>query len=342
MEGAMWTKVEEDFLKSSMELTILEICNKLGRTRDAVCKRLSLLGLHRHKPFTRKEDYFIEDNYYLLTWDEMSSALGRAVGSIRRRARSLGLSDSDRNLKIQEKVQGWYSYKEDYFSTPNLENSYWAGFLAADGNVQITHKENGAIRRTLQLALSSKDRQHIEKFCGVLLYTGPIRDYTTKESKYKDKVVRASQMSGIRVNITEDMVVDLKRNFNVVPKKSLILEPPNLIDRSLILSYCVGLLDGDGTLSRTRSRESVFWYISFNGTKKVLEFIKSNLDIWFPHTSPYSKVSCVRPTPYNVFNYKIKGERAIRIADSMLEIDIPRLSRKWEPYMEDRGYEKKI
>lgn len=342
MGRKVWTEKQEKFLKDNMELSIIEVCEILGKTRDSVVQKLSRLGLHRRQPFTRKEDRFIEDNYYILTWDEMSLKLDRPTGSIRHRAESLGLKDEGRNLKIQRKVQGWYSFNEDYFSKPNLNNSYWAGLLAADGNINKITRANGSHRWTLQLVLHSKDREHILKFSRAIEYTGPVRDYVTKEREYKGKLIKSSPMSQIRINITEKVVMDLKNNFNIIPAKSLILEPPNLGDKKLILSYCIGLLDGDGTLSRTNSRDSIFWYLSFNGTRGVLEFVKTHFDFSFPHSSPFCKPACVNDTPYNMCNYKIKGERALRIADNMLRINTPRLSRKWEPYVEDRRHEKEI
>lgn len=39
-----------------------------------------------------------------------------------------------------------YSYNDNYFRTPNLENSYWAGFIAADGCVYKGHTGCGEQR----------------------------------------------------------------------------------------------------------------------------------------------------------------------------------------------------
>ena len=44
-----------------------------------------------------------------------------------------------------------YTKNEDFFSVPNLTNSYWAGFIAADGH--LTSK--GA---TLQINIQARDR----------------------------------------------------------------------------------------------------------------------------------------------------------------------------------------
>ena len=59
-------------------------------------------------------------------------------------------------------------------------------------------------------------------------------------------------------------------DHGVVPKKSLILEPPK-IDSEFYLPYIMGYFDGDGTIYKTNSNTE--FTIGFIGSKATIEWI---------------------------------------------------------------------
>src|SRR5690606_13503507 len=53
----------------------------------------------------------------------------------------------------------------------------------------------------------------------------------------------------IRYNIYSDIWFDdLYKFWNILPNKTLYLNPPNITDLNLCLSYIIGLIDGDGSI----------------------------------------------------------------------------------------------
>ena len=53
-----------------------------------------------------------------------------------------------------------YNKNHDFFTVPNKLNSYWAGFIAADGCVTGKH--------ILAIKLSEKDKEHLQKIATLL------------------------------------------------------------------------------------------------------------------------------------------------------------------------------
>ena len=73
-----------------------------------------------------------------------------------------------------------YTQNENFFSEPNDKNSYWAGFIAADGGIEKTSNR-------LRIGLSIKDRELLEVFAQQVEFTGPITDYTSSFNKNTKK-----------------------------------------------------------------------------------------------------------------------------------------------------------
>lgn len=69
-----------------------------------------------------------------------------------------------------------YVHNRNFFHTPDTDNSYWAGFLAADGTVQPANQ-------AIVLNLAQKDVLHVEAFKAATHFTGPVR-YQSKTKSY--------------------------------------------------------------------------------------------------------------------------------------------------------------
>lgn len=143
-----------------------------------------------------------------------------------------------------------YSADENFFEVPNVINSYWAGFLAADGCIS---------NNTIILEIHNKDEQHITKFCSSIKYNGAIY-----RRKNRDMV-----SVGIR---SHKIISDLGYNFNIIPRKAKVLLPPNITNKGNIRSFIRGYIDGDGCYS------DKYNLISVRGTKEMLLWMKNNLN----------------------------------------------------------------
>jgi len=198
-----------------------------------------------------------------------------------------------------------YCANKEFFAVPNMLNSYWAGFLAADGNIR-PH------RKRISVKLHIKDASHLEKFREALEYTG--------------KVYRYEKDASLEIACPE-MADDLVRNFNVTPKKSFTLEPPFLTDEDMICAFIVGLIDGDGSIT---IKDAIRHYprIAIYGTQAILKWVQTYFDKWSPITNYKRSEVCFVPQ-HNLYAYRIGATRAINMGKKLMQPDLPRLERKW-------------
>ena len=204
-----------------------------------------------------------------------------------------------------------YEVEDNYFSELTNENCYYAGFIAADGNVDQT-------KTRLTIGLSTKDKTFLEKFLQDLK-----ADYNIYEGE-KDGFVNNS------ITITSSNICyDLEYNFNIVPNKSLIYSPPNLKD-SFLDCFIMGLIDGDGTIGFSKRKEGTqdSLYISIVGTYNTVNLVKSRFDeILKKKTSKLYQ----RNKDKNFYQYRIsdKSARLIFTYFYTKYPNISKLDRKW-------------
>lgn len=157
------------------------------------------------------------------------------------------LLENTRGKSINSRKKREYYINDNFFEIPNLLNSYWAGFLAADGNISRDYC-------TLTIGLSAKDRIVLENF---------IRD---TDSNYKIKNYKSNGCDCVGLAITSAKICqDLKNNFNITDRKSLTLIHPNLTT-DLSDSFIVGYIDGDGTIGLYNSKKQKSLSLSLLGT----------------------------------------------------------------------------
>lgn len=206
-----------------------------------------------------------------------------------------------------------YCLNTAYFSEPTIRNSYWAGFIAADGC--LTRK--GALR----IALSIKDREHLEKLKSELNFSGPIRDgLTTTPSGRK---VAYSCL----VTWSKDMLLDLRRNFNVVERKTLTLIPPDRLPEPLAEAFIVGLIDGDGSIHTFNYGRHPTLRLDVAGTLPVVTWVGERFQRWCGAERRLPRIQ--KHHGGTLYSLRLQGRNAERVADRLLKVDVPRLYRKW-------------
>ena len=195
-----------------------------------------------------------------MSFDEMTKQfVGRTKMSLVHKAEKLELSNNYRFRK--------HLFDINFWKTPNLINSYFGGYAAADG--YINH-------RSFVFSLASRDAIVLEKFKEVCGFTGDIRHYQRKN--YKKETLKS--VSTLIVNTVYHWKDDLKNNFGVVNKKTLILQPPNLTNNLLILAYIIGYIDGDGWIILKKDNRPILGVVS--GSYDFIFWIKQVLDKYFP------------------------------------------------------------
>lgn len=272
--------------------------------------------------WTSKEIELLIANYGKITLKEIANNLiKRSVYAISFKAYKLGLTDS----KLSRKNGPKYSFNQNFFSIPNIENCYWAGFIAADGCIRYNKKTQKS--GSLRIVLHGKDNIIIETFHKTIKYTGPIRYFSI------DKRPRVD----IQLYNMNNWGPDLKNNFNIIPNKTFLLIPPNLKDLKLQLAYIIGYIDGDGAISiiQPKRYKSKHLLLQIAGTKLMMKWI-SNILYKLENKNKYI-LRRIIPIK-SIFKISYDYNRAKDLLILLNKISIPfKLPRKWNKINELYG-----
>lgn len=260
--------------------------------------------------FSSDDVNYIRENYKNKTASEIARVLKRSDASIEAKAFT---------LKLKKGYKRKYSVNEDFFNDPKTLNSYWAGFIAADGCLR------GPNLYHLSVCLSTKDLCHIKLFKEDLKYSGPV--YFGSIIKKNNPKFKKEIYYSCGITVCSKKIYQSLLNYNIIPKKSLVLLPPklNLLNS---LSFIKGLIDGDGSIGISSNR----LYLNLDGTKEICEWVSNIFDQLFPpkyekfHAKPRQKN---RNKNKNHYLYKVTGFRAKKILSLLLMIKTPELLRKW-------------
>lgn len=195
-----------------------------------------------------------------------------------------------------------YPLNENFFKGEALEVFYWAGFIAADGNIYTNR---------LQIAISKKDESLLERFQIDLDSFQPIREILSK-----NQVLFSVRSDTIKFSLEE--------RFNIVPNKSLVLEPPDCTSWTefQILSFIVGYIDGDGCISFNKGVS-----LRLVGTHNFLFWVKENLEKYCQVVA--SPKSLGKVTQNGTYELRFYSSNALKIIQKLKKLPIKKLKRKW-------------
>lgn len=148
------------------------------------------------------------------------------------------------------------------FDNLSEASAYWAGFLAADGNVDSKNR--------VRIMLKYDDIGHLVKFANFLESTHKIQSNTTTYDRCAFEFT------------SKNIVEKLYSLYNIVPNKSLILLPPNSLG-SYIVDFIRGYFDGDGSLcesfSNVNSKTATIYATLVSGSIKFTNWMEQFLDM---------------------------------------------------------------
>lgn len=171
---------------------------------------------------------------------------------------------NEMGVTFRQRTKKYYSDDDIFEVIDNSEKAYWLGFLAADGcNYQREHNAS------IILNIHQKDIEHLEKFKQFCNSQAKIQQYITS-SGYSANTPMAKIVLNSK-KMSKDLI-----DKGIVPKKSLILKPPN-ISKQYYLPFILGYFDGDGSISKASQYNN--YAISIEGTREILEWINENLNI---------------------------------------------------------------
>lgn len=123
-----------------------------------------------------------------------------------------------------------------FFSSVDPLRSYWAGFIAADGHLQVR-----GTTQCVRFGLHPQDRVLLERLSAA--------------AKLSQEIIERPNNSGrgyVWLNVyCKQWVEDLGRNFNIpTGRKSRILRPPELPNVACVWAFVRGYFDGDGGVKK--------------------------------------------------------------------------------------------
>lgn len=203
-----------------------------------------------------------------------------------------------------------YIINESCFDVITDESSYWAGFIAADGSITPNKK-------FLSFGLQLRDRDMLEKLNNFMGSNYPIRSgFSSSTNKQGDRYPYVALQI-----MSENICLKLEEIFNITPRKSLTLMPPNLVQESHIDSFIKGYIDGDGSIG-IYGRHNM--RISAMGTFEMCSWILSRL------SRIYGKnITCMRKVyKANVFSFHVCSRTGRYIFMHFYKIKYG-MNRKW-------------
>jgi len=181
-------------------------------------------------PWTKEEEILLKDKCGSnIPFNEISKLFPiRTAGSLQGKATRMGWANYYKPRK--------YNCNQNFWDEVNINNSYWAGFIAADGCVRYS---SGTY--TLRIELNEIDIHQLEIF---KIYTSS--EYPTFKTKKKAKKEDSHEsiMCHTYVN-DESWAHSLENNFGIFPRKTWSLKPPPIKEEFFPYWLC-GFLDGDG------------------------------------------------------------------------------------------------
>lgn len=224
-----------------------------------------------------------------------------------------------------------FSKNESFFSNPNIINAWVAGLLASDGYISIKNKNNSRVG----ICLDEPDKNIVEEIKRVTNFTGPIYERKTKGTVFKSPgngktYSRRNNRYGIQFgSCSKYWEKDLINIWNIVPRKSLILQPPKIdnCSQDVILAFIQGVIEGDGSINILKSKFScgLGLGISIFGSKDLLEWIKNKINDWFPNS--WTKSIQKKGDIYFLY---ITGKQAAQLGEKILSLPTHKMGRKWD------------
>lgn len=218
-----------------------------------------------------------------------------------------------------------YFHNSQVWNTESLEACYWAGFLAADGC--IIERAGGF---SLKIELQESDKNILFNFlrfldCNSLVFN------SQKVSHHSGKVYSYSNIQ-INAGRNDQLILDLINKFNVTPRKTKTLRPPNLKTTEQKMSFIAGFFDGDACLQLQKTKYGHIPSIAVTcGSKIFLEWI-------FGETESLLENSYLRRVTQKKINqdrkgnntFSIRGMSCAAFIDYIRQLPIPRMTRKWD------------
>ena len=244
-----------------------------------------------------------------------------------------------RKTNLRNYINKWYpdiptevykTYDDTVFdSIDTEEKAYWLGFLYADGYISADPLE-GKARYHLELQLSMKDKDHLQKFADFINYK--------KELKPKQTSCKTGEYLSVRLMVASKHLWESLNSLGCTPRKSLTLQFPDksiFKDESLIKHFIRGYWDGDGFLGIYNSKSENYKYTNNKatcgvmGTENFLTGIRNFLK--FPKNI---KTANTEKHPCKAYTLSYVCKEALAVSYILYNNSTVYMERKYNKYLE--------
>jgi len=211
-----------------------------------------------------------------------------------------------------------FNVNDFYFSKENLtlESCYWAGFIAADGNIAQNNK-------VLNIYLQHTDKCHLLTFKEDISYEGTIKEYVSYKDLQKTGIKKVYYYDAICLTSSQ-IAKDLREVFNIVPAKSKILKFPYLPNQQFTDAFIKGYIDGDGSIGVNLKNNDCYISLACGS----INFIE-NIAKRFSEIINTEKVQIYNKDNTSVNTINLRNKKARIIISHFAKISTPCLERKW-------------
>lgn len=292
-------------------LTIRQISDRCqGRSCASIYELVKRIGLiTSSQTWTYEEVKILREHYGTgIQLNILLSMLNRKTHkAINQKAAAMGLKGEFACRK--------HSVDAKFWDVPNPINSYWAGFMAADGCLL----ENGS-SQTLACQLAIIDKSHLELFAKHCFSSHPVREVKP------DGFPGATGTAQLQISCPF-WKESFEKIWAITPRKTQTLSLPNLPD-NLMDYWLAGFVDGDGCYSTFGNRFSCSLCCMDD---RPLEFFRNWINKRFldpKRIKPQSRV--IGNSRNKLRTFTRVGEEAVRTAHHLMSLPCPHLRRKYE------------
>lgn len=271
-----------------------------------------------YRYWTIQEDEKLTELVALATpLQEIAKILNRSHSSCASHSSILGLKNDFTGPKI-------YSVNENFWDEPNPLNCYYAGILAADGCLQLKNKLRPFVG-TLSWEIGQDDIVLLEEFIKNTNYSGFIS--TCKNINRKGEPARDTKKIVVSCQRWNQNLIE---KFNIVPKKTYRISPPNNLTEQQMFCWLIGYIDGDGTVFYNKLNHCLMIKIS-SSSEKLVNFVYEFLKEKLPQKVRNKEFSKPRKLSHaNCYEISVLGVRATCLYKYAQQYNLPKLSRKWD------------
>ena len=216
-------------------------------------------------------------------------------------------------MGVNHKTGITYYLNDNYFNEKSLQSCYFAGLLAADGCCFSNSN-------SIAIGLQRQDKYILEKFAQEMNSNYIIKDKIEKEKFY----------SSVFYFTSKQIKTDLDSIYNIVSKKSLTLQPPNLNRTDEIDAFICGYIDGDGSIFQSirKNRKQGEIIFSILGTLEMLTWIQNRFKSILK--KEVSIIKRKRNNGKNTFVLIVSTQKARNLFIHFYKIPVEKLKRKWK------------